>query len=86
MNKLWRDGPELPHGHVVVEEQFDVPPECLEELQARQVRSKMFIVLLASEAAEHGIENLVEIRYFRNSSQLMNTMRLAYMLKFCSIL
>ena len=52
VNKLWRDGPEVPLEHAVVEEQSeaDVPPECLEEL--RESEKRAVHGLLASEAVE----------------------------------
>ena len=38
VNKLWRNGPEVPFLHAVIEDQSDanIPFECLEELRANE--------------------------------------------------
>ena len=58
----------------------DVPPECLEELQASEKQAVHG--LLANETV--GIENPIEIHGFSNLDRLFNV--LTYVLSFCSIL
>ena len=82
VNKLWREGPEVPLEQAVGEEQpeMDVPPECLEELRASE--NQVVHGLLAAETV--GIDNLINVQNFSNLSRLLSV--LTYVLKFCSIL
>lgn len=84
VNRLWRDGPEVPLGHAGMEEQTEaeLPSECLEELRASEKRS--VCGLLVSGTAECGIGKLIKIQNFSNFSRLINV--LTRVLKFCSIL
>lgn len=84
VNRLWRDGPEVPLGHADVEEQSETEllPECAEELRSTEKRSVHG--LLVSGAAERGVGNLIKIQNFSNFTRLINI--LTHVLKFCSIL
>ena len=82
VNKLWRDGPEVPLGHADIEEisGSEILPECLKELRVSEKRSVHG--LLVSGTAEHSISTIVEIQNFSSFSRLTNV--LTYVLKFCS--
>ena len=82
INKMWRDGPEVPLGRADIEEPSDaeILPECLKELRVSEKRS--LHGLLVSGTAEHSIGNLIEIQNFSSFSRLTNV--LTYVLKFCS--
>ena len=74
VNKLWRDGPELPLGHADIEEPSDaeILPECLKELRVSEKRS--IHGLLVNGTAEPSIGNLVKFQNFSSFSRLINVL------------
>ena len=84
VNKLWRNGPEVPLGRADVEEPSDgeILPECIKELRASDKRSVHG--LLVSGAVEHCVWNLVKIQNFSSYSRLLDV--LTCVLRFCSVL
>ena len=85
LNKLWRNGPEFPLENAVVgkfsEDCISLPPECIEELRVNEKRSIQF--LLASETAEKGVQNLINVHNFSDVNRLIRV--LSYVLEFCSL-
>ena len=68
VNKLWRDGPEVPLGHADIEELSDseILAEYLKELWVSEKRSVYSV--LVSGTAKHSIGTLVEIQNFSSFS------------------
>ena len=84
VNKLWRNGPEVPFQHDVIEDQSDanIPLECLEDLRANEKRSVHG--LLTHEVDGNGVGRLIEIQKFNSFGRLVNV--LTRVLEFCSML
>lgn len=80
INKLWRNGPEIPLIHSAKPINADVPPECLEELRASERRAVHG--LLTSGIVKPCIGKLIEIEKFSNLPRLINI--LTCVLRFCA--